>query len=319
MTKNNPKYKIIFWGTPEFGTPSLISLINHSNYEIVAIVSQPDKKVGRKQKIEFSAIKKIALENNIKIFQPEKLSATFLNNLKKLSSDLNIVAAYGKIIPKQFLDLPKYKSINLHGSLLPKYRGASPIQSAILNQETKTGITAMLMDEKMDHGDIIAQEKIKICIDENAQTLHDKLSKLSAKLLIKILPNYLSKKIKLKQQNHKLATYTKILKREHGQVDWNQSNYKINAQIRAFYPWPGSFTYLNGKRLKIIKSSVSEHNFNLKKPGIIYLTKKNELAIQCSQNSLILEQVQLEGKKIITGANFLKGQKKIIGLQLKFI
>lgn len=304
-------------GTPDFAVPVLESLIA-SSYSLIAVITQPDKEVGREQKLVYLPVKKLALEYNISVYQPEKLDHETEQKISSLSPDLIAVAAYGQIIPKSILDIPKYGSINVHASLLPKYRGASPIQAAILAGEKETGITIMLMDEKMDHGPILAQKKIKIYNNETGESLHDRLAKLGAELLAETLPKWLKGKIKSKPQDHTKATFTKILTREDGHIDWTKSAEEIKCQIRAYYPWPGSWTMLNSKRLKIIQvSSLNSQLSVIKKFGKVFLTENKELAIACGKGCLIIERLQLEGKKEMTAEEFLKGHSNITGTILK--
>jgi len=281
MIKNN--YKIIFIGTSQFAVPALKSLIENK-YKIITVITSSDKPIGRKQEITHSPIKKTALEYNLEIIQPEKIS-DITSKISDLKPDLIITAAYGQIIPKDILNTPKFNSLNLHPSLLPKYRGPSPIQTAILNNDKTTGITIMLMDEKLDHGPIISQVKIKINNYDNYQTLEKKLSQEAATLLIKTLPQYFQDQIKPKPQEEKKASYTKILTRQDGKINWQQTAQEIEKKIRAFYPWPGTWTELNGKRIKILKAKITNQGF------------------------LKLELVQPAGKKPMTGQEFFRGCK----------
>ena len=270
------KEKIIFIGTSQFAVPALKSLIENK-YNLIYVITRPDKPTP-------SPIKQTALEYNIKILQPEKIS-DIASKILDLKPDLIITAAYGQIIPKDILNTPKFNSLNLHPSLLPKYRGPSPIQTAILNNDKTTGITIMLMDEKMDHGPIISQIEIKINDQFNYQTLEKKLSQEAADLLIKTLPQYFQNKIKPKPQKEEKASYTKILTRQDGKINWQQTAQEIERKIRAFYPWPGTWTELNGKRIKILKAKITNQGF------------------------LKLEIVQPAGKKPMTGQEFFKGCK----------
>lgn len=317
MSFNPQNYKIIFMGTPDFAVPVLESLVA-SPYFLVAVFTQPDKKVGREQKVVSSPIKKLALKSNIFVCQPEKLDQEAEQKISSLKPDLIVVAAYGQIIPRSILDIPKYSCVNVHASLLPEYRGASPIQSAILAGEKETGITIMLMDEKMDHGPILAQKKIKIYNNETGEFLHDRLAKVGAEFLAEVLPKYLEGKIKSKPQDHNKATFTKILTREDGHIDWTKSAEEIKCQVRAYYPWPGSWTVLDSKRLKIIQTSILNSQLSvIKKPGKVFLTENKELAIACGKGYLTIEKLQLEGKKEMTAEEFLRGYSNIAGTILK--
>lgn len=274
-------YKIIFIGTSQFAVPALKSLIENK-YNIIYVITSPDKPIGRKQEIIHLPIKKTALEHNLKILQPEKIS-DIASKISDLKPDLIITAAYGQIIPEDILKTPQFGCLNLHPSLLPKYRGPSPIQTAILNDDKTTGLTIMLMDEKMDHGPIISQIKIKINDQFNYQSLEKKLSQEAAILLIKTLPQYVQNQIKPKSQEEEKASYTKILTREDGKINWQQTNHEIERKIRAFYPWPGAWTEFNGKRIKILKAKITNQGF------------------------LELELVQPAGKKPMTGQEYFKG------------
>ncbi len=287
-----PKTNIIFWGTSEFALPSLKKLIQE-NYQIKAVVTAPDKPAGRQQIPVPSPVKKFAQEKQLAVFQPEK-PIQLAPQLKKISPDLNILAAYGRIIPEQIISMPIYGSINLHPSLLPKYRGPSPIQTAILENQTKTGVSLILMDEKIDHGPILAQAELPIANQDNYQTLSEKLSRLAAELLSQALPDYLTGRIKPKKQNESKAVYTKIITRQDGKIDLaRETARQIHAKLRAFGAWPGIWTIINRKRVKILKAEPSQ------KPG--------PAALKTKQGYLVLELVQPEGKKPITGQEFSQG------------
>ena len=287
--------KIIFIGTSQFAVLPLENLIK-KKYNIIKVITAPDKPTGRQQEITPSPIKQIALKYKLPFFQPEKIAEITLE-ISKLKPDLIVLAAYGKIIPKDILGIPKFGCLNLHPSLLPKYRGPSPIQTAILNGEPETGITIMLMDEIIDHGPIIGQKNMAIASDENYQTLEKKLSQLAANFLIEILPQYLQNKIKPQPQNEGRTSYTKILTRQDGQIDWQQSAQVIARKIRAFYPWPGAWTDFNGKRIKILKAKAVD--------------KKQEATLPTKKGFLFLEIVQPAGKKPMTGQEFFRGHPHI--------
>lgn len=310
MSINLKNIKIIFMGTPAFSEPILSGLID--TYNVIAVVTQPDKKAGRQQVLSQSAIKKTAKANQIEVLQPEKLkdNQKFFDKIKKLNPDLIVVAAYGFILPKEILDIPEYGVINVHASLLPQYRGASPIQVAILNGEKETGVTIMLVNEKMDQGDILNQAKADIDQDETFLSLHDKLSILGAHLLINTLPQYLKGEIQPQKQDNEKATYCPIISKADGKIDWLKSADEIERQVRAFNPWPGTWTFWHNKKLKIHK--VSKLKTEKDKAGKVFEVD-NGLAVSCGQDSLKIEELQLEGKKIMTANEFLNGYKKIIG------
>ncbi len=305
-------------GTPDFSVPILDVLI--MNYNIIAVVTQPDKKVGRKQILTQSPVKKFALANKIEVLQPEKIKGNneFICRIKDLNPDLIIVAAYGLILPKEILDIPKFGTINIHASLLPKYRGASPIQAAILNGDKETGVTIMLVNEKMDEGPMLAQKTITISNNDNLESLHDKLSALGANLLLEILPKYLSGQIQPKSQDNSQATYCQLITKDKGKIDWHKSAQEIDRQIRAFTPWPGTWTNWQGKNLKILSASAdgSTKLTMTASAGEVFKTNTG-LAIACGQGFLEIFELQLEGKKPMTAKEFLNGNPKIISSILK--
>ena len=298
----NKKIKIIFIGVSSFAVPALEALIKEK-YSIIAVITSPDKPSGRKKEVFFSPVKKLAQEHNLNISQPDNISET-KERIRQLKPDLIIVSSYGKIIPKEILNIPQFKSINIHPSLLPKYRGPSPIQTAILNGDKKTGITVIIMDEKMDHGPVIFQKELEILPDENYKELEKRLSQESGKILIKIIPEYIKKELIPQKQNEEKATYTKIILKEEGEIDFNKTAREIERKIRAFYPWPGTFFFLNKKRVKIIKGKA--------------VNKKEKASLKTGQGCLELELVQPEGKKIMTGQEFFRGYSNQLDLE-KFI
>lgn len=302
-------------GTPDFSVPCLLSLIKEA--DVLAVVTQPDKKVGRKQEVTQSPVKKVACENKIQVLQPEKIKGNqeFIKQVKALQPDLIVAVAYGYILPQEIIDIPKYGIINVHASLLSKYRGASPIQSAILNGEKETGVTIMLIDDKMDTGPLLGQRTIIIEKNDNFESLHNKLSALGADLLSETLPKYLNGEIKPVAQNESEATYCQILTKEDGKIEWNKSAEEIERQVRAFTPWPGSFTYWDKKVLKIlaVKQNKDNNNNNI---GEVFKADEG-LSIKCGKGTLEILELQLEGKNPMSSKEFLNGYAKIIGAILK--
>jgi methionyl-tRNA formyltransferase len=296
---NQPK--IIFIGTSQFAVPALENLIKN-DYNIISVITAPDKPVGRKQTITPLPVKQTALKYKLPILQPEKISE-ISSKIATLAPDLIIVAAYGQLISKSILDIPRLGCLNLHPSLLPKYRGPSPIQTAILNGDKTTGVTIILMDEKIDHGPIISQKEITIASDENYQTLEKKLAETAADFLIEILPRYIQGEIKPQTQDESKASYTKILTRQDGQIDWNKSAQEIERMVRAFYPWPGAWTYFNSQRVKILKAKAIE------KKEIV--DAKKELILPTGEGFLLIEILQPAGKKPMTGQEFFRGHPKM--------
>ena len=307
----NKHLKMIFFGTPEFSNIVLQKLID-SNYKPFLVVTQPDKPTGRKKELVSSPVKILAQKNNIPVIQPKKLKNY---KLPTTNYQLGIVASYGKIIPTEILEIPKYGTLNIHPSLLPKYRGPSPIQATILNKDKKTGVTIMKMDKAMDHGPVIKSEKLKIKNEKfTYEILVKKLFKIGADLLIEILPDYLSGKIKPKEQSHVKATYTKIIKKEDGLINWNKPADHIERQLHAYTPWPGIYTFFNGKRLKVLKLEISEYTIGTPGVPIVGQVIKYDdgFAVQTGNGLAVINTVQLEGKNPQTAKEFLNGHPGII-------
>lgn len=307
----NKPLKVVFIGTPAFSVPYLKSLIGSDLFEVKAVITQPDKPTGRQQIITSSPVKITAQVNNLLIFQPEKLKADdeIIEPLRELEPDFMVVVAYGQIIPTQILALAKLGNINVHPSILPKYRGASPIQNAILNQEKSTGLTIMLMDEKMDHGPILTQKEISLDGTETNESLHQKMSdKINTDFLLNTLIKFANGEITPQAQDDNQATYCKQIAKEEARINWHQSARKVSAQIRAFYPWPATWTTLNNKRVKIFPPiSVIKKSAE---PGKIFLDDK-KLAVACQLDALLIDQLQIEGKNKAKAKDFLAGHQDI--------
>lgn len=253
--------RIVFMGTPDFAVPCLDALVDNG-YNVAGVVTQPDKPVGRKQsELRPPAVKEAAIRHGIKnILQPEKVKTQeFLESIKELEPDLIVTAAYGKILPKAVLDVPKYGCINVHASLLPKYRGAAPIQWALINGDKKTGVTTMFMDEGMDTGDILLAKEIDIPPDMNAQELFDKLKVLGAEVLLQTLDALKNGTLTRTPQDHSMAVYVPMITKEVGLIDWNKKAADIHNLVRGTNPWPGAYTFYKGKRMKIWKTSVADN------------------------------------------------------------
>ncbi len=311
------KPKINFWGTPRFAQIILEKIYNSGLFEIHLIITSPDKKIGRKQKTTPSLVKQTGIKNNIPYLTPEKFDKFFLQTLKQTNSDINLVAAYGKIIPLKFLNLPKFNSLNIHPSLLPKYRGASPIQTAILNGEQKTGTTLMLMDEKMDHGPSLSQTQINIKQNEKFAQLRDRLAEISAENFIKSIHNYLNGSLKPQAQNHSQASFCKLIKKEDGRINWHNTATKIYNQWRALHEWPGvyanDFKNIKQDKLKIELTKLQETNVkNNFEPGTFFSQDK-KLFLSCYQNSTLqILELKPAGKNNINYQNFINGYLKKI-------
>ena len=297
------KLNIVYMGTPDFSVGPLKKLIE--KYNVVMAVTQPDKEIGRKKEIKFSPVKECAIKNNIKVFQPSKIRENYKEILDE-KPDIIITCAYGQIIPKELLDYPKYGCINIHASLLPKLRGGAPIHKAIINGYEKTGVTIMYMDEKMDSGDIIYQEEIKIEDDDNAGTLFDKLSVLGSEMIIKVLPSIIDGTNKRIKQNEEEVTYAYNITREEEKVDFNLSTKDVYNKIRGLYPWPIGYTNLDGKKVKLHLSRVGTS----KKEGSIgeIINIYNDaLGVKTLDGEILLTMIQFEGKKKILVKDYLNG------------
>jgi methionyl-tRNA formyltransferase len=318
------KIRTILMGTPEFAENIFSKFYDalNSQFEVISVITAPDKPVGRKQVLTPSPVKKWALEANLSVLEPDKIrKPEWVAKIKDLAPDLIILTAYGQIISQEILDIPKYHALNIHPSLLPKYRGASPIQSVILNGETETGVCLMIMDAEMDHGEIISNSRFQISNKPTYKELARQLSDLGAELLIKTLPDYIDGKIKPQEQDHSQMTLCKLIKKEDGKIDWNKSAEEIERQIQAFQEWPESYTDFNGKILKITEAdpvkSPAAINGASHKIGEVFLNENKNLYVQTGNGILILKTLQLEGKNPISAKDFLNGHKEIIGAVLK--
>ena len=296
--------KIIYMGTPEFSATVLKGLIE--KYKIRAIITQPDKMIGREQKIVYPPVKQVGKENTILVLQPNKLKEE-LETLKEMEPDIIITCAYGKILPKEILELPRLGCINVHASILPKLRGGAPIHRAIIDGYTKTGITIMYMNEGMDEGDIISQHEIEITETDTAETLHDKLSILGRDLLLETLPSIIEKTNKRIPQNNEEATYGFVIKREDEKIDFSKSKKQIYNKIRGLNSWPGAYCMLDNKILKIWESEKSENNYQDKINGEITNIYENGFGVKVSDGEIIIKTVQPEGKKKMNAADFARG------------
>ena len=310
------KKKIVFMGTPKFAVPVLEMLIE--NYGVDLVITQPDKKVGRKKVLTAPPVKVIAEEKGIKVLQPEKISndENVLSELKELNPDIIITAAYGQLVPETILEIPKYKCINVHGSLLPKLRGGAPIQYSILEDHGKTGITIMYMVKKLDAGDMISKVEVDILDSDNYESLHDKLSIAGRDLLKETLPNIFTGNIAPEKQDDSLATFARNILREDEKIDWNKSAREIFNQVRALDPTPGAFTYLDENILKIWNSEVVEleENYSAEKAGTIIKQDKKYIYILCGKNTVLkVKELQISGKKRMPVVNFLSNKKDYVG------
>ncbi|NWF52989.1 MAG: methionyl-tRNA formyltransferase [Nitrospirae bacterium] len=297
--------RIVFFGTPEFAIPFLNTLLNSEN-EIVAVVTQPDKRAGRGRIIHPSPVKEIAMKNGIRIMQPQNIKDdNFIQELSNLKPEIITVVAYGKILPSQILHLPPLGCVNVHASLLPKYRGAAPIQWAIIKGESETGVTTMLMDEGLDTGKILLQEKTAITDQDNSETLSKRLSHIGASLLLKTIKRLKEGSIKAIPQEG-IPTYAPPLKKEDGKINWTKTAKEIFNLIRGLYPWPCAYCYLNNERIKIISAKFLD---GVGIPGRIEKSKKGELTIGTGRGLISIVELQPEGKRRMSVEAFLIGRK----------
>jgi methionyl-tRNA formyltransferase len=310
------KIRTIFMGTSDFARVILDMLIQEK-YNIVAVYSQPDKEAGRGQQIKTGPVKELALTSKIPLFQPNKFDAASVSEVIKLKPDLIIVAAYGKILPKEILEAPGFGCINIHASLLPKFRGPSPIQNAILYGEKETGITIMLMNQGIDTGYILSQEKIAIEPQDTADDLSQKLSELGAKLLINTIPSWVEQKIKPQKQDDSNTSLCQLIEREDGHVIWEEEAEKIYNKFRAFYPWPGIFGFWKNKdtteRIKFKKISVQNSDPQTTHQSGEIFQLSDKIGVQTLKGVIILEEIQLEGKSPVAITDFINGYPNFIG------
>ncbi len=295
---------IIFMGTPDFSIPSLKILLK-SNHKVLAVVTQPDKERGRGQKVSYTAVKQFAVENNIPVYQPEKLKGNneFVEQMKSLNPDLFVVVAF-RILPKEVFEIPKFGSFNLHGSYLPKYRGAAPIQWALINGDEETGLTTFKLAEKVDTGNIYLQEKVKIYPEDNFETLHDRMSGFGAKMVLDTVDLIDGGDYELKAQDDTLASPAPKITKEICLIDWNKSALEINNLVRGLSPYPVAYFLHNNKVIKIYKSEVVIE-LSLK-PGEIHQSK-TELIVGCGTDAIKILEIQQEGKKRMNTEEFLRG------------
>ncbi len=301
------KLKILFMGTPEFSVNVLQGLID--NYDVIGVVTQPDKEVGRKHEIKFSPIKELALKNDIRVFQPVKLKEEY-QELVKLNPDMIVTCAYGQMVPSILLKLPKYGCINVHASLLPKLRGGAPIHKAIINNYPRTGVTIMYMVEKMDAGDIISQVETIIKNDDTVGTLHDRLSLMGTKLLLETIPNIVSGNINPIKQDEKEVTYAYNITREEEKLDFSKNTIDIYNQIRGLNPWPGAYALLDDKIVKIYSSRISSSFFTTRKDGEIGIVYDDGIGVSTKDGEIIITELQFAGKKKMTVKEYLNGIDK---------
>lgn len=302
--------KIVFMGTPDFAVPSLDMLVRES-YDVVAVVTRPDRPKGRGNRIMPSAVKEYALRAGIRVFQPERLKADeFIGELENMGPDLIITAAYGKILPKAVLDLPPMGCINVHGSLLPDYRGAAPIQWAVINGESISGITVMYMDEGLDTGDILHKRDIPISREMTSGELYDSLAELGAVTLRETLVMLENGSLKRIKQNESEATYVKPISKDLGSIDWNKSSEVIHNLVRGTNPWPGAYTFYRGEKMKIWKTDISDAECtDGLQPGTILGAGREGMTVLCGRGVLLVKEIQFPGIRKMTVAEYICGHE----------
>jgi methionyl-tRNA formyltransferase len=297
--------RIVFMGTPDFAVPSLAALFELG--DVVAVVTQPDKPKGRGQALALSPVKAYALERGVPVLQPQKLrTPPFSEVLREYQPDVAVVTAYGKILPKDLLDTPRHGCLNVHASLLPRFRGAAPIQWAIAHGDAETGVALMVMDVGLDTGPVLAEKRLPIAPDETSATLHDKLSGLGGQLLREFLPAYLAGTLTPRPQPEQGMVLAPIIAKEEGQLDFSRPAVELERRLRAFTPWPGAFTTFEGKLFKVHRARVGAGQGA---PGSVVSAGPQGLEVACGEGSLVLLEVQPEGKRVMPVADFLSGRK----------
>ncbi|AKN29414.1 methionyl-tRNA formyltransferase [Clostridium carboxidivorans P7] len=306
---------IVFMGTPDFAVPSLKKLIEKFN--VTAVFTQPDKPKGRGKKLGMSAVKEVAVQYDIPVYQPEKLRKDIeaLESLKNINPDFIVVVAYGQILTKEVLDTPKYGCINLHASLLPKYRGAAPINWAIINGEKESGNTTMFMDIGLDTGDMLLKSHVDITEDMTAGELHDILMEDGSELLVRTLEGIEDKTIKREKQGDSTTAYAAMLNKDMAKIDWNLSNREIKNLIRGLNPWPIAYTQYEGKNMKIYEASILDENSNYN-PGYVIDVCNEGIKVACKEGSILLTNIQFPGGKPMKVSEYIRGHKLNKGITL---
>lgn len=309
--------RILFMGTPDFSVPTLKNLID-SKHEVVAVVTQPDQPKGRGKIMSPTPVKEVALAHGIPVYQPVKVRETsFLEELKLIAPDIIVVIAFGQILSKTLLEIPPKGCINIHASLLPKYRGAAPIQWCVINGEKVTGLTTMFMDVGIDTGDMLHTTEIPLALDETGGSLHDKLSVLGGPLLLKTIDQIENQTLVRNPQNHNQASYAPMLDKKLGHINWHQNAVEIERLIRGLSPWPSAYTYLGDKMLKLWKAEIVETPKGYLPGTICDIQKDKGFVIQCKDNGLLIKELQLQGKSKMDTLSFLRGVQLKLGTQLQ--
>lgn len=300
--------KVVFMGTPDFAVPSLEMLIE--KHEVVAVVTQPDKPKGRGKKMVYPIIKEKALEHNIKVLQPNKVrEEEFIEVLKELNADIIVVVAYGQILPESILNMPKYGCINVHGSLLPKYRGAAPIQWSVINGEKKTGVTTMYMAKGLDSGDMLLKGEMDILEDDTFGSLRDRMSLVGAKVLEETLEKIQSGSVERIEQNHNEATYAPMIEKETGHINWEKGSDEIINLIKGMDPQPGAFCIYKDEVLKVWKAVKAEDKYESAKIGEIVDINKKGFIVKTNDGALLITEIQAKGGKRMTTDAYMRGHE----------
>lgn len=308
--------KILFMGTPEFAVPSLEKLME--KHEVVAVVTQPDKPKGRGKKMLFPPVKEAALLHGIPVLQPEKVrDAEFIEELRSYKADAIAVVAFGQILPEQILQIPQYGCINVHGSLLPKYRGAAPMQWAVINGETETGITTMYMAKGLDSGDMLLKESVPILLEDTYGTVHDKMMEVGADLLIKTLTGLENGTLQRKEQDHEQSTYAPMITKETGHINWSDSSANILNLIRGLDPVPNAYVLYGEEVLKIWRATSANTQSSNEPEGTILRIEKKGFVVKTGDGGLLITEVQARGGKRMPTDAYLRGHKLEIGVILK--
>lgn len=310
--------KIVFMGTPDFAAGALEALIE-AGHEITLVVTQPDKPKGRSKELQFSPVKECALHHGLPVFQPVRIKTPeAIAKLKEYEADIYIVAAFGQILSQEILDIPRYRCLNIHASLLPKYRGASPIQHVIIDGEKETGVTIMQMDAGVDTGDMLYKKVIAIADDDTFETLHDKLMVLGGEAIVEALPLLEAGRLTPKKQNHEESSHVSLISKSMGEIDFRKGALEIDRLIRGMNPWPSAYTFYRGKQLKLwkalpVSAEASQEYAKGALPGSVVRVNKDSLEVATGDGVLQIQELQLEGKKRMSTHDFLLGVKVEVG------
>lgn len=304
--------KIVFMGTPDFAAGALKALVE-AGHEITAVVTQPDKAKGRSGKLQFTPVKECANAYHIPVMQPERIKRPeAVAQLKQYEADVYVVAAFGQILSQEILDIPKYGCLNIHASLLPKYRGASPIQHVLIDGEKKTGVTIMQMDAGLDTGDMLYKKSVDIEDQDTYETLHDKLMQIGGEAIVEALALLEQGGLKPEKQKDELSCYAKLITKDMGNIDFTKSAAEIDRLVRGLNPWPSAFTFYKGKQMKVWEVSVEEEDMEAE-PGTVTEVTKNVIKVAAGKGQVCIASLQLEGKKRMSAHDFLLGVKVLPG------